>query len=80
MAAYCELGPQEQNKVKFGSKYEYTLSENCTWIESVKTTFMKNVSTGILDENKEHYLRCKNKDKKSYDVWRHMQIHMPKYQ
>ena len=29
-------------------------------IESVKTTSMENVSTGVLDKNKEHYLRCKD--------------------
>ena len=34
-------------------------------IESVKTTSMENVSVGVLDKNKEHYLRCKDKAKKS---------------
>ena len=33
-------------------------------IESVKATSMENVSTGVLDKNKEHYLRCKDKAKK----------------
>ena len=37
-------------------------------------------TTGVLDKNKEHYLRCKNKAKKSYDVLRHIQLHMLKYQ
>ena len=32
-------------------------------IESVKTTSMENASTGVLDKNKEHYLRCKDKAK-----------------
>ena len=27
-----------------------------------------NVSTGVLDKNKQHYLRCKDKAEKSYDV------------
>ena len=48
-------------------------------IESVKTTSMENVSTGVFNKNKEHYLRCKVKAKK-YDVLRHKQIHMSKYQ
>ena len=30
-------------------------------IERVKTTYMENVSTGVIDKNKEHYLRCKDK-------------------
>ena len=33
-------------------------------VESVKTTSMENVSAGVLDKNKEHYLRCKDKAKK----------------
>ena len=49
-------------------------------IESVKTTSMENVSTGVLGKNTEHYLRCKDKGKKSYDVLKHMQLHMSKYQ
>ena len=49
-------------------------------IESVKTTSIENVSTGVLDKNKEHYLRCKDKGKKSYDVLKHTQLHMSKYQ
>ena len=40
---------------------------------------MENVSTGVLDENKEHYLRYKDKAKKSYDVIRDIQLHMSKY-
>ena len=33
-------------------------------IESIKTTSMENVSTGVLDKNKEHYLRCKRWSRK----------------
>ena len=33
-------------------------------IEIIKTTSMGNVSTGVLDQNKEHYLRRKNKAEK----------------
>ena len=29
--------------------------------------------------NEEHYLRSKDKAEKSYDVWRHIQMHMSKY-
>ena len=44
-----------------------------------KTTSMENVSTWVLDKNKEHYLRCKDKAEKLYDVLRHIQLHMSKY-
>ena len=40
---------------------------------------MESVSTGVLYKNKEHYLRSKDKAKKSYDVLRHIQMHMSKY-
>ena len=40
---------------------------------------MENVSTGVLDENGEHYLRCNDKAKNSCDVLRHIQLHMSKY-
>ena len=40
---------------------------------------MENVSTAVLDENKEHYSRCKDKAKRSYDVLRHIQLYMSKY-
>ena len=36
-------------------------------IESAKTTSTENVSTEVLDKNKEHYLRCTDKAKKS--IW-----------
>ena len=39
---------------------------------------MENVSTGVLDKNKEHYLRSKDKAEKSYDVLGHIQLHMSK--
>ena len=46
--------------------------------ESMTTTYME---TGVLDENKEHYLRSKeDKAEKPYDVLRHTQLHMPKCQ
>ena len=48
-------------------------------IESVKTTSMENGSTGVLDKDKEHNLRYKDISKKSHDVLRHIQLHMPKY-
>ena len=42
---------------------------------------MENVSTGVLNnKNKQHYLRCKDKAKQSYDILRHIQLHMSKYQ
>ena len=37
----------------------------------------------VLDKNRKHCLRCKDKAEKSYDVsrgLRHMQLHMSKYQ
>ena len=37
----------------------------------MKTRSMETVSTGVLDKNKEHNLRSKDKAKKSYDVLRH---------
>ena len=40
---------------------------------------MESFSTGVLDKNKEHYLRSKAKAEKSYDVLRHKQFHMSKY-
>ena len=40
---------------------------------------MENVNTGVLYEHYERYLRCKDKAEKSYDVLRHMQLHMSKY-
>ena len=48
-------------------------------LESIKTTSMENVSTGVLDKNKEHYSRCKDKAQKSCDLSRHIQLHMSKY-
>ena len=44
------------------------------------TTSMEIVSTGVLDKNKEHYSRSKDKAEKSYDVLRHIQLYMSKYQ
>ena len=48
-------------------------------VESMKTTPMETVSTGLLDENKEHYQGSKDRAEKSYDVWRHIQLHMSIY-
>ena len=42
-----------------------------TLIESAKTTSKEDVSTGVLEKNKE-YLRSKDKAKKWYDVSRHI--------
>ena len=47
-------------------------------MESIKTTSMEKVSTGVLDENKERYLRSKDLAEKSYDALRHIQLHMSK--
>ena len=41
-------------------------------IESMKTTSMETVSTGVFDKNKEPYLRSKDKAEKSYDVIKHI--------
>ena len=30
---------------------------------------MENASTGVLDKNKEHYLRCKDKAEKLCDIY-----------
>ena len=35
-------------------------TDHVTLIESIKTTSMENVSTRVLDKNKEHYLGCKD--------------------
>ena len=40
---------------------------------------MEKVSRGAIDQNKEHYLRCKDKADKSCDMLRHMQLDMSKY-
>ena len=40
---------------------------------------MESVSTGVLDENKDYYLRSKDKAEKLYDVSRHIQLHMSEY-
>ena len=45
----------------------------------MKTASMENVSAGVLDKNKEHYLRSKDKALKAYDVLRHIQLYMSKY-
>ena len=48
-------------------------------MESMKTTSMETVSAGLLDENKEHYLKSNDKAEKSYDVLRHVHLEMSKY-
>ena len=40
---------------------------------------MENVSTGVLEKNKEQYSKCKDKAEKWYDVSGHIQLHMSKY-
>ena len=40
---------------------------------------MENVSTGVLEKNKEHYIRSKDKAEKWYDVSIYMQLQMSKY-
>ena len=40
--------------------------------ESIKTTSMENVSTGVIEKNKEQYLRSKDKAEKWYDISRHI--------
>ena len=47
-------------------------------IESTTATSMEDVSTGVLENNKE-YLRSKDKAKKWYDVSRHIQLHISQY-
>ena len=39
---------------------------------------MENVSTGVFGKNKEHYSICDDKAEKSYDVLKHIQLHMSK--
>ena len=39
---------------------------------------MESVSTGVFDKNKEHHLRNEDKAEKSYDVLRHIELHMLK--
>ena len=39
---------------------------------------METGSTGILDKNKEYYLRSKGKGQKTYDLSRHIWLHMSK--
>ena len=41
-----------------------------TPVESVNTTSVENVTTGVLDKNEKHYLRCKDKAKKKI-MWRY---------
>ena len=41
---------------------------------------IENVSTEVVEKYEEHYLRCKDKAKKSYEVLRHIYLHMWKYQ
>ena len=46
------------NHWKFGKVH---IQGDVQSIESIETTSMETVSTGVLDENKEHYLRSKDK-------------------
>ena len=40
---------------------------------------MENISTGVLEKNKEYYLRSKDKAENCYDVSRNIQLLMSKY-
>ena len=48
-------------------------------IESIKTTPMETVGTGVLDKNKEYYLGSKDKAERTYDASSHIRLHMSKY-
>ena len=45
----------------------------------MKATSIETVNTWVLDKNKEHYFRSKDKAEKAYDVSRHIRLHMSKY-
>ena len=49
-------------------------------VEIMKTASMETVSTGVLDENKEHYLRGNDKAEKKHSVFWYKKLHMSKYQ
>ena len=53
---------------------------NMNIIENVKTTSMKNDSTGVLVKIKSNIQDVTIKPKTMYDVLRHIQLHMSKYQ
>ena len=38
-------------------------------IKSIKTTFMEAIGTGVLNRNKEHYLRSKDKAEKKHMIY-----------
>ena len=38
----------------------------------MNTTSMETISASVLDKDKEHYLRSKEKSEKAYDVLRHI--------
>ena len=42
----------------------------------MKTMSMENVSTGVRDKNKDYFLRSKDIAEISYDIMRHVQLHM----
>ena len=48
-------------------------------LESIKTSSMETVGAGVLDKNKEQYLRSNDKAEKTYDVARYIRLHMSKY-
>ena len=45
----------------------------------METMSMETVNTGVLDKDKERYLRSKDKAEKAYDVSRHIWLRMSKY-
>ena len=86
----CSLWRHRNEQAFTNSAGPFTIGVQPLWailqtlmmlIESVNTTFVENVSTGVLHKNKQHYryLSCKDKTKKPYDVLRHIQLHMSKY-
>ena len=68
----CHLNKKFENPLPLIPVRNYAM-------KSIKTMSIENVSKGVLDKNKEHYSRCKDKAEKSYDVSRQIQVHMSKY-
>ena len=70
--------PRKIKRMHMFAYFSYTLPFQTfnVRIESVNTTSMENVSTGVLDENKEHYLRCTDKAKKSHYALGHTIIYV----
>ena len=73
---FAMVYPFSVNSQALGQSYFWVLVHQ---IESMKTTSMETVSRGVLDKNKKHDLISIHKAEKSYDVLRHIQLHMSKY-